>query len=350
MAQIAPLQNTGGTRKSPTVTLAVIAYNQESLIREALSGALEQTYSPLEIIFSDDCSTDHTYTIMEAAARAYSGPHRIVLNRNSRNLGRNGIGAHINRIAELATGELLVFAAGDDVSIASRVSCLVDLWMRHGKPTGSIHSAAIEFTTDSVRGQVIEGRQDFGTQTIVSCLRSGSKGVIGATHAITANIFQLFGPLPPNTYFEDVTLAFRSLLAGSVLYCPTPLVLYRVSAAGLSNAAVYNDPIRWVRFHAGLVSSYRCFHYDYLTYVPAAARDAMVLKTIDQELNRTLKCRDLAGAGLWRRALAAYHFSRHARSKLHRALFVIGILDLKTKARCVWQALDHMCSSRPSQG
>ena len=42
----------------PLVTFALFAYNQEKYIREAVEGAFAQTYAPLEIILSDDCSTD----------------------------------------------------------------------------------------------------------------------------------------------------------------------------------------------------------------------------------------------------------------------------------------------------
>ena len=35
-------------------TFLVCAYNQEGIVHEAISGAFSQTYSPLEIIISDD--------------------------------------------------------------------------------------------------------------------------------------------------------------------------------------------------------------------------------------------------------------------------------------------------------
>ena len=49
----------------PLVTFALFAYNQEQHIREAVDGAFSQTYEPLEIILSDDCSTDRTFEIMQ---------------------------------------------------------------------------------------------------------------------------------------------------------------------------------------------------------------------------------------------------------------------------------------------
>jgi len=51
------------TNTKPLITFALFAYNQERFIREAVQGAFSQTYSPLEIIMSDDCSKDRTFDI-----------------------------------------------------------------------------------------------------------------------------------------------------------------------------------------------------------------------------------------------------------------------------------------------
>ena len=87
----------------PLVTLFVMAYRQERFVRAAVEGALAQTYSPLEIILSDDNSPDGAFAIMEEMAAAYDGPHRIRLNRNPANLGIVG---HVNRLAALATARI----------------------------------------------------------------------------------------------------------------------------------------------------------------------------------------------------------------------------------------------------
>ena len=39
--------------------------------------------------------TDATFSIIEEAVRAYDGPHKIVMNRNPKNLG---IGAHVGKV------------------------------------------------------------------------------------------------------------------------------------------------------------------------------------------------------------------------------------------------------------
>ena len=82
-----PEQMPDNATDQPMVTFALFAYNQEKYIREAVKGAFSQTYEPLEIILSDDCSGDRTYEIMKEMAKEYDGPHRVILNRLDKNIG-----------------------------------------------------------------------------------------------------------------------------------------------------------------------------------------------------------------------------------------------------------------------
>ena len=105
----------------PSSASPIKAYDQESLIAEAVAGAFAQTWSPLEIILSDDGSPDGTFRVMQELAAAYTGPHRVVLNRNPKNLG---IAGHMNRLARLVSARLWVDSAGDDISEPQRVARL----------------------------------------------------------------------------------------------------------------------------------------------------------------------------------------------------------------------------------
>jgi glycosyltransferase involved in cell wall biosynthesis len=101
----------------PLVTFAILAYNQEKFIREAVEGAFAQTYEPLEIILSDDCSSDRTYEIMQEMIAAYEGPHELRLRRSEVN---NGTLAHFFNVVSKTQGTHLVVAAGDDISYPER--------------------------------------------------------------------------------------------------------------------------------------------------------------------------------------------------------------------------------------
>ena len=109
----------------PTISdlLCLVTYQQETI--KAVKSALAQTYTPLEIIISDDCSPDGTFEIIEEEIRAYRGPHRVISKRHSQNTGMAG---NLNRAWELSSGEFIVIQSGDDISMPGRVEILVDAW------------------------------------------------------------------------------------------------------------------------------------------------------------------------------------------------------------------------------
>ena len=222
---------------SPLVTLYVAAYNQEPLVREAVAGAFAQTYQPLEIVLSDDCSEDGTFTAMEEMAASYSGPHSVVLNRNPENLG---IPAHVDRIVEIASGRLIVQNAGDDVSLPGRVSRLVEVWQGGQGRIKALHSA--KFRIDE-RGQLL-GRQvdhePIDGHSALALLRD-QPSISGASMAWDREVFDVFGPLGTTPVFEDYPICLRAATIGDVVYVDEPLLNYRLG--GLSASRV--EPMGW---------------------------------------------------------------------------------------------------------
>lgn len=112
-----------GTLDRPRVSFLQLAYNQEKFIHEAVNGAFLQTYEPLQIILSDDGSTDRTFQIMKDMAAAYVGPHMIVVRRNNKNMGTY---SNILQAAKHCVGTLVILAGGDDISKPARTTKIVD--------------------------------------------------------------------------------------------------------------------------------------------------------------------------------------------------------------------------------
>jgi glycosyltransferase involved in cell wall biosynthesis len=207
----------------PLITMALVAYNQERFVEEAIKGALAQSYSPLEIIISDDCSQDSTYQIIQNAVQGYSGPHQLHVKRNEQNLG---VGRHVNRIIEMSSGQLIVFAAGDDISLPARVEHTYNCWSANGKRALAIFTQARVIDDSGVaHGLAIDG---------VTPERLSVEGMLkywpiayGYGLAISKRLFNVFGPLPEGVLQEDTIIPIRAALLGPLLYIEEPLVFYR---------------------------------------------------------------------------------------------------------------------------
>lgn len=217
-----------GDARRPLTSLLLIAYKQENLVADAVRGALAQTYSPLEILISDDCSPDRTFEAIQEAVKGYQGPHRVVLNRNARNVG---ISAHLSQLARMSRGELLVVAAGDDISVPERCSRLVDAWLAHGRTPDLIASDLLELD-DAGRTHAQISPMDLGAYRSFDDWVAHRPHLIGAAHAWSRRLFDRFGEMMPGTAAEDQIMTFRAIMSGGAISVREPLVLYRQS--GLS--------------------------------------------------------------------------------------------------------------------
>ena len=232
----------------PLLSLALVTYNQEQFIAQAVQSAFAQTYSPLEIILSDDGSTDGTFGILREMASRYCGPHRIVLNRNEQNIG---LARHVNQIARLARGELVIAAAGDDLSVPDRAEILFKAWNDSGRRAACLHSRV---THIDPAGQLAEppAWEHLGEPTyrIISqpisplqYVKTQQPDVMGCSCAWSTSLFQTFGDLPEDVIHEDNAIVLRALLTGgSILFIDTPLVQYRVHGGNLFNARNGRQP------------------------------------------------------------------------------------------------------------
>lgn len=93
----------------PRISVRVITYKQEGLIKRAINSLLAQKDYIYEICVSDDCSPDRTWEVLQEYDKKYPGLFK--LNRNAVNVGmfRN---AEITR--GMVTGDMVYVLSGDD--------------------------------------------------------------------------------------------------------------------------------------------------------------------------------------------------------------------------------------------
>jgi len=210
---------------SPLVSILLIAYGQQHVVADAVRGALAQTWSPLEILISDDASSDDTFNVIQQTVRDYTGPHHIVLNRNAQNMG---ISAHLSKLARMSHGELLVVMAGDDISVPQRCTRLVQTWLAHERRPDLIASDLMEL--DGGDGNTAPGLivpTDLNAYHGFDDWRAHRPWLVGAAHAWSRRLFERFGDMQPGSAAEDQIMTFRAIMTGGAISLHEPLVRYR---------------------------------------------------------------------------------------------------------------------------
>ena len=103
----------------PLVSVCVPTYNGAAFLQDALDSINAQTYSNIEIVVSDDASTDATLEILKTFSTSF--PIRIIAHTP------NGIGANWNHCLENANGDYVKFLFQDDVLYPDCISEMMDV-------------------------------------------------------------------------------------------------------------------------------------------------------------------------------------------------------------------------------
>jgi len=204
-----------GVGSLPLVSYVVICYNQQNTIEDALSSALAQTYKNIELVISDDCSTDATANYIKLFMKGRAVKYK--LNINEKNLG---IGGNLSKAIELSTGEFIVPAAGDDISLSNRVELAVNHWLQSGKKIGYINSDLIEIDEQG-RETSYQISDNFDNYPDVEAWLKKPQFHVGA-ECWSKEFWNKFPPLV-NISGEDQVLAFRAIIleAGSTIHRPS---------------------------------------------------------------------------------------------------------------------------------
>ncbi len=216
-------------------SFVLLAYNQQDFIAEAVSAALAQEGVAIEIVLSDDCSTDRTFQIMQEIVANYRGPHQVLLNRNDTNIG---VVAHIRKANAMSTGDVLIAASGDDISRPDRSRRIIEAfeatnaWLVHS------HATCIDLDGNEVPPTYISADLVRGADLLT--IAKSQSLYLGATAAFDRKIFRKYGYVSNPNAYEDLVYGFRAALEDGVHFIDDPLVKYRVGS-GISTHHLHAD-------------------------------------------------------------------------------------------------------------
>lgn len=106
---------------SPLVSICIPTYNGASFLQEALNSVSAQEYKNIEVVVSDDQSSDGTLEILERFRESVTIP--VTIKRHT----PSGIGANWNHTIALASGEYIKFLFQDDILKKDCISKMVEI-------------------------------------------------------------------------------------------------------------------------------------------------------------------------------------------------------------------------------
>lgn len=214
-----------------TVSVFLLAYNQESWVAQAIESVFSQSYLVDELIIHDDASSDQTWqVIQDTLARCLTtNPHPVRSWRIHRAPQNRGLIRAFD-FHRQAKNDLVVGIAGDDWSHPDRIRKLVDCYLRAGCPKYFLaHSAVVVIDKATGQAQGVWRPPVISYPSLDPLVLADQFALhIGATQAWTKSLYEDFGPIAYTTTYEDLVLGFRAALLNQYHYLDEGLVYYRL--------------------------------------------------------------------------------------------------------------------------
>lgn len=203
---------------NPLVSIVLGTYNGEKYLEEQIDSILRQTYNNIELIVTEDCSTDSTRTMLKKIASKHNNVH-VYFNETNLGLVRN-----FEKAVGYAQGKYIAFADQDDVWLPEKIQLLVD---NIGDNMLVYSDSAYIDAEGCLTGKKISSYRNMMSGKNLYALDSDS-GIWIAGHATMFRRELLDLALPFPVYIShDTWLAYIAMLKGTIIFVPDALVLYR---------------------------------------------------------------------------------------------------------------------------
>jgi glycosyltransferase involved in cell wall biosynthesis len=212
---------------NPLVTVLLPVYNCERYVRRAVKSILHQSYSNMEIIATDDGSTDRSRDVLRQCAKEDS---RIrVIERENR-----GLIATLNEGLGLARTDLIARMDSDDIAYPSRIAKQVAAFQNNPRLALSGCYYDLIFSSDRVapiRNVPFSDPEDLRILSLFFCVQKHPT-VMFRKSSIPADVLHYDADYP---HAEDFDLFGRIAAVADTAIIPEPLLAYREHAGSVSN-------------------------------------------------------------------------------------------------------------------
>ncbi len=201
---------------NPRLTIVIPTVNRVHCVGRAIESALAQVGADIEVIVSDNGSSDGTAAVI---AR-YDDP-RLKKYRHETTIPPQ---AHGNFLLDAARGEFFLGLSDDDVIEPNFAQLAIDLYARHPElsfvyAASTMHVADVELA--ALHGPEIEGSLDF-----ISAFFGNLRNVYWCACVTRVADLRAVGPIPPDRFLGDIFYWGKICFNGPVGCIQEPVAHY----------------------------------------------------------------------------------------------------------------------------
>ncbi len=220
----------------PLVSIALASYNGAKYITQQIESIRRQTYKNIEIIVSDDMSTDGTLDILDHL-------HRQGIIKEVGNRQKLGVIKNFENALRYCTGSYVAFADQDDVWLPDKIekslSLLVQLEQEHGKNTPALVYTDATVVDDQLN---VISTSYLGTKKLNPSQVKLRHLIVenvptGCTMLMNRALANKISEIPSKVTMHDVFTALTASCFGKMAYLDEPTLLYRQHAQNVYGLA-----------------------------------------------------------------------------------------------------------------
>lgn len=238
----------------PKLSIIVTAYNIEAYIRESLDGILAQSLSDIEVIVVDDGSKDATAEIIREYAARDARIQLILFEENT--IG--GVATAANAGMDIATGEFIGFADGDDLYDPAMFQKLYEAAIAQSADLAMCRYELLDESDGQLKEPAEADRwRPYSTVTALDLDEAARHEILRFISVPWRKIYRrdlvervnLRFPVG-DFFFEDNPFHWQSVLSAErIALVPERLCKHRVARAGQTMATVDSRLLRIFRHH-----------------------------------------------------------------------------------------------------
>jgi len=234
-----------------SVSVCIPAYNHGRFLGAAIESALAQTYADIEVVVSDNRSTDDSAEVVAALAKKDA---RIRYDLAPQHVGMAG---NFNRCLALARGEYVKFLCADDLLEPQCVARLLAAMQAHGAALAGCARTLVDESSDAVLRTARYAARDWagpGNAAARRCFFLGN--LIGEPTAVMFRRDAREEFDPRYSQLVDLDLWLRLLERGRFAFVSAPLCRIRLHPGqatheSIASGRITGDKARLFRDYAG---------------------------------------------------------------------------------------------------